>query len=127
MLEFEKYKNEIIESIENVELQQEKTNELLSKFTEENIKNDEKKENNDEDLEAEEEIELAEEETELEEEEEIELEEKTEIEILIEQNEVLIEQLEELNHNLVESSWTISIVIVIALGFYYLINQFSKW
>ena len=121
MLEFEKYKNEIIESIKNLELQQEKTNELLLKVAEDEEKTD---------SELEEETELEEEETDSELEEETELEEEeteTELQTLIEQNEIIIEELQEMNQNQIESSWLIALTIIITLGFHYLINQFSKW
>ena len=131
MLDIEKFKNEIIESIENVELQQEKTNELLLKYTEDKLEDGEKKENDDEDLELEEENEEEGQNETFDETEEdtkvSENDEENELQVLIEQNESLIQELQEMNQNQIESSWLISLTIVITLGFSYFMKQISKW
>lgn len=129
MLEFESYKNEIVDSINELKEEQELTNKIL----EEQFKTETVNGTDPEDEEYED-IEKVNEEDDIshsiqDDKDSIELTdfEESETEILIEQNEILIEKLEELNHNQIESAWTISIVIVIALGFHYFINQFSKW
>lgn len=46
---------------------------------------------------------------------------------IIENQETIIEQQTIINNSINEGSWIISITIIIALGFKYLVEQLSKW
>lgn len=122
MLEtFEKYKNEIVEEIK-------KLNEKMEVFTDENlsvIRLNSDEENS--------EASSDEESTSIDEyisglaTSEQSSETNQLLSTIVEQQETIIEQQALIKNALHEGSWIISITIIIALGFKYFMEQFSKW
>lgn len=118
MIEFEGWKNEIIDSI----LQLHEETKLIREHLEEEKEETENVLDDHEDQEEEEETENVLDDHEYQEEEE------TETEILIlEKLDEINDSINILNTTVVESSIVISISIILALAFHYFINQISKW
>lgn len=118
MVDFEAWKNEIIDNIKQLHEETKKIREHIEE------KKEEETENVLDNLEAQEEQETENVLDDL----EVQEEEGTEIEIqMLEKLDDINESINILNKTVVESSIVVSISIILALAFHYFINQISKW
>ena len=123
MIEFEGWKNEIIDSIKELHDETKKIVKYLEAPQDEQDVQDDQQEQDVQEEQEEQDVQEEQEEQDVQEEQE----EQDVQEVIIQKLDDINDSINILNKTVVESSIVVSISIIIALAFHYFVNQLSKW